>query len=208
MKLTLKFSSVQFSHSVMSNSLWPHGPQHFRPPCLSPAPGVCSNSSWLSWWCHPIISSSVVPFSSAFNLSENQGLFKWIRSSHQVSKVLRVSASTSVLPMNIQWISNEYSGLISFRMHWMDLLAVQGTLKSLLQYYTSKPSILRHSAFFIVQLSHPYMTTGKPIALTRRISVGKVMALLFNMLSRLVITFLPRSKRILISWLQSPSAVT
>ena len=140
MKLTLKFSSVQFSHSVMSNSLWPHGPQHFRPPCLSPATGVCSNSSWLSWWCHPIISSSVVPFSSAFNLSENQGLFKWIRSSHQVSKVLRVSASTSVLLMNIQWISNEYSGMISFRMHWMDLLAVQGTLKSLLQYHSSKAS--------------------------------------------------------------------
>ena len=98
-------------------------------------------------------------------------------------------------------------GLISFRMDWLDLLAVQGTLKSLLQHHSSKASILWHSAFFTVQLSHPYMTTGKTIALTRRTFVGKVMSLLFNMLSRLVITFLPRSKHLLISWLQSPSAV-
>ena len=103
--------------------------------------------------------------------------------------------------------SNEYLGLISFRMDWLDLLAVQGTLKSLLQYHSSKASILWCSAFFIVQLSHPYMTAGKTIALTRWTFVGKVMSLLFNMLSRLVITFLPRSKRLLISWLQSPSAV-
>ena len=103
--------------------------------------------------------------------------------------------------------SNEHSGLISFRMDWLDLLAVQGTLKSLLQHHSSKASILRCSAFFIVQLSHPYMTTGKPITLTRRTLVGKVMSLLFNMLSRLVTTFLPRSKCLLIAWLQSPSAV-
>ena len=103
--------------------------------------------------------------------------------------------------------SNEHPGLISYRMDWLDLLAVQGTLKSLLQHHSSKASNLRCSAFFIVQLSHPYMTTGKTIALTRQTSVGKVMSLLFNMLSRLVITFLPRSKRSLISWLQSPSAV-
>ena len=103
--------------------------------------------------------------------------------------------------------SNEYSGLISFRRDWLDLLTVQGTLKSLLQHHSSKPSILRRSAFFTVQLSHPYMTTGKIIALTRWNFVGKVMSLLLNMLSRLVITFLPRSKRLLISWLQSPSAV-
>ena len=103
--------------------------------------------------------------------------------------------------------SNEHSGLISSRMDWLDLLAVQGTLKSLLQHHGSKASILRCSAFFTVQLSHPYMTTGKNIALTRRTFVGKVMSLLLNMLSRLVITFLPRSKRLLISWLQSPSAV-
>ena len=112
-----------------------------------------------------------------------------------------VSASASVLPMNI------YAGLISFRMDWLDLLAVQGTLKSLRQHHSSKASILRCSAFFIVQLSHPYMTTGKTITWTRWTLVGKVMSLLFNMLSRLVITFLPRSKRLLISWLQSPSAV-
>ena len=103
--------------------------------------------------------------------------------------------------------SNEYSGLISFRMVWLDVLAVQETLKSLLQYHSSKASIFPCSAFFIVQLSHPYMTTGKTIALTRWASVDKVMSLLFNMMSRLVITFLPWRKRLLISWLQSPSAV-
>ena len=103
--------------------------------------------------------------------------------------------------------SKEIPGLVSFRMDWLDVLAVQGTLKSLLQHHSSKASILRHSTFFTVQLSHPYMTTGKTIALTRWTFVGKVMPLLFNMLSRLVITFLPRSKCLLISWLQSPSAV-
>ena len=103
--------------------------------------------------------------------------------------------------------SNEYSGLISFRMDWLDLLAVQGTLKSLLQHHSSKASILQHSAFFMVQLSHLYLTTGKTIALTRWTFVDKVMSLLFNMLSRLVMAFLPRSKHLLISWLQSPSAM-
>ena len=103
--------------------------------------------------------------------------------------------------------SNEHPGLISFRMDWLDFLAVQGTLKSLLQHHSSKASILPHSPFFTVQLSHPYMTTGKTIALTRRTFAGKVMSLLLNMLSMLVITFLPTSKRLLISWLQSPSAV-
>ena len=104
-------------------------------------------------------------------------------------------------------LSNEHPGLISFRMDWLDLLAVQGTLKSLLQHHSSKASILRLSAFFTVQLSHPYMTTGKTVALTRQTLVGKVMSLLLNIPSRLVITFFPRSKRLLISWLQSPSAV-
>ena len=113
---------------------------------------------------------------------------------HQVAKVLEFQDS-------------EHSGLTSLRMNWLDLLAVQGTLKSLLQHHASKASILRRSAFFIVKLSHPYMTTGKTIALTRRTFVGKVISLLFNMLSRLVITFLLRSKRLLSSWLQSPSAV-
>ena len=111
------------------------------------------------------------------------------------------SFSFSIIP------SKEITGLISFRMDWWDLLAVQGTLKNLLQHHSSKASILQHSAFFIVPLSHPYMTTGKTIPLTRRTFVDKVISLLFNMLSRLVITFLPRSKRLLISWLQSPSAV-
>ena len=108
------------------------------------------------------------------------------------------------------WISpsNEYSGLISFRMDWLDLLAVQGTLKSLLQHHSSKASVVWHSAFFMVQLSHPYLTTGKTIALTTWTFVGKVMFLLFNTLSRFVTAFLPRSKHLLISWLQSPSAVT
>ena len=110
------------------------------------------------------------------------------------------SFSFSIIP------SKEYPGLISFRMDWLDLLAVQGTVESLLQHHSSKASILRCSAFFTVQLSHPYMTTGKTIALTRRTFVGEVMSLLLNMLSRLVITFLPRSKRLLISWLLSPSA--
>ena len=129
---------------------------------------------------------------------------------------IRVFSNESVL--HIRWPkywsfsfsispSNEYSGLISFRMGWLDLLAVQGTLKSLLQHHSSKTSILQHSAFFIVELSHPYMTTGKTIALTKQNFVDKVMSLLFNMLSRWFITFLPRSKRLLNSWLQSPSAV-
>ena len=131
--------------------------------------------------------------------------------------IIRVFSNESVL--HITWpkywnfsfsisCSSEHSGLISFRMNWLDLPAVQGTLKSLLQHHSSKASILRCSAFFIVQLSHPYMSTGKTIALTRRTFAGKVMSLLFNMLSRLVIAFLPRSKHLLISWLQSPSGVT
>ena len=129
---------------------------------------------------------------------------------------VRVFSSKSVL--HIRWPkywsfsfsispSNEHQGLISFRMDWLDLLAVQETLKSLLQHYSSKASILRRSAFFMVQLSHPYMITGKTIALSRRTFVGKVMCLLFNMLSRLVVAFLPRSKHLLIPWVQSPSAV-
>jgi len=129
---------------------------------------------------------------------------------------MRVFSNESTLP--IRWPkywsfsfnispSNEHLGLISFRMDWLDLLAVQGALKSLLQHHSSKVSILRHSAFFIVQLSHPYMTTGKTIALTRQTVVGKVMSLLFNMLSRMVIIFLSRSKCLLISWLQSPPAM-
>ena len=177
----------------MSNSLPPHGLQHARPPCLSPTLGVYSNSCPLSWWCHPTISSSVVPFSSRLQSLPASGSFQMSQFFTWGGQSIG-SFSFSISP------SNEHLGLISFRMDWLDLLAVQGILKSLLQHHSSKASILRYSAFFIVQLSHPYMTTGKTIALTRRTFVGKVMSLLLNMLSRLVITFLPRSKRLLISW--------
>ena len=139
------------------------------------------------------------PSPSVFNLSRNQGLFEWVSSSHRWPKCWSLSFNISA--------SNEHPRLMFFRMDWLDLLAVQGILKSLLQHHSSKTSIVLHSAFFIVQLSNPYMTTGKTIALTRWTFVAKVMSLLFNMLSRLVITILPRSKHLLISWLQSPSAV-
>ena len=142
--------------------------------------------------CHPLLLlPTIFPSIRVFS-SESALHIKWPK---------YWSFSLSISP------SNEHPGLISFRMDWLDLLAVQGTLKSLLQHHSSKPSILRHSAFLTVQLSHPYMTTGKTIALTRWTFVGKVMSLLLNMLSRLVITFLPRHKHLLISWLQSPSAV-
>ena len=144
---------------------------------------------------HPLSS----PSPPALNLSQPQGLFKWVSSYIRWPKYWSFSFNINS--------SNEYLRLISFRMDWLDLLAVQGTLKSLLQHHSSKAWILLRSAFFMVQLWHPYMTTGKRIALTRRAFVGKVMSLLFNMLSRLVITFLPRSKCLLISWLQSPSEV-
>ena len=144
-------------------------------------------------------SSSVVPFSSCPQSLPASGSFPMRQLCMRWPKYW--SFSFSISP------SNEHQRQISFRMEWLDLLAAQETLKSLLQHYSSKVSISQHSAFFTVQLPHPYMTTGKTIALTRQTLVGKVMSLLFNMLSRLVITFLQRSKRLLISWLQSPSAV-
>ena len=140
------------------------------------------------------------PSPLAFSLSQHQGVFQWVCCSSRVAK--DYSFSFSISP------SSEYSGLVSFRIDWLDLLAVQGTLTSLLQHHSSKTSILQHSTSFIVQLSHPYMATGKPIALTRWTFAGKVMSLLFNMLSRLVRSFLPRSEHLLMSWLCSPSAVT
>ena len=173
----------------MSYSLWPHGLQHARPPCPSQTPGVYSNSCPSSQWRHPAISSSVVPFLSHLSFPAS--------GSFQMSQFFAFRCpkywnfSFNISP------SNEHPGLISFRMDWLDLLAVEGTLKSLLQHHSSKASILRRSAFFIVQLSHPCMTTGKTIALTRRTFVGKVMSLLFNMLSRLDLTFLPRSKSLI-----------
>ena len=191
----------QFSCSVMSNSLRPHESQHARPPCPSPTPGVHSNSPPLSRWCHPAISSSVLPFSSCSQSLPARESFPICQLFLRMRWPKYWSFSFSIIP------SKEHPGLISFRMEWLDLLAVQGTLKSLLQHHSSRASILWCSAFFTVQLSHAYMTTGKTTALTRQTFIGKVMSLLLNMLSRLVITFLPRSKRLLISWLQSPSAV-
>ena len=176
----LLFSSVQsLSHVWLFATPWTASPT--RPPCSSPTAGAYPNSCPTSWWCHPTISSSVVPFSSYFQSFPASESF-------QISQLYRIrwptywSFSFNISP------SNKYSGLIFFRMDWLDLLAVQGTFKSLLQHHSSKASILRCSAFFKVQLSHQYMITGKTIALTRRIFVGKVMSLLFNMLSRLVIT--------------------
>ena len=153
------------------------------------------------WWCLPTISSSVVPFSSHLQSFPASGSFP-VRQFFTSGGQSVWSFSFSINP------SNEYSGLISFGMDWLDLLAVQGTLKSLHQHHCSKASILQCSAFFIVQLSHMHLTTGKTTALSRWTFVGKVMSLLFNMLSRLVIAFLPRSKSLLISWLQSTSAVS
>ena len=169
-------------------------------PCPLPTPRAYSNSCPSRCWCHPTISSSV-------------GLLFLLPS---IFSSIRVFSNELVL--HIRWPkywtfsfnispSGEYSGLISFRIDWFDLLEVQGTLKSLHQHHSSKASILWHSALFIVQLSHPYMTTGKNIALSKCNFVSKLMSLLSNMLSRFVTVFLPRSKHLLISWLQSPSAM-
>ena len=173
LSVTLSLSSVQFSCSVVSDSLWPHEAQHPRPPYPSPAPGVYPNSCPLSRWCHPTTSSSVIPFSSCPQSFPASGSFPMSQLFSSGGQSIK-SFSLSISP------SNAHPGLISFRMGWLDLLAVQGTLKSLLQHHSSKASILRHSAFFRVQLSHPYMTTGKTIALTILTFVGKVMSLLFN----------------------------
>ena len=194
------FCSVRFSCLVVSDSLPPHELQHAMPPCPSPSPGVQPNSCPIESvmpsshliLCRPLLLLPPIPPSIRVFSNESTLRVKWPK---------YWSFSFSIIP------SKEHPGLISFRMDWLDFLAVQGTLRSLLQHHSSKASILRCSAFFTVQLSHPYMITGKTIALTRRTLVGKVMSLLLNILSRLVITFLPRSKSLLISWLQSPSAM-
>ena len=178
----------------MSDSLRPHGPQHTRLPSPSATPEVYSNSCPSSWWCHPTISSSVIPFSSCLQSLPASGSFSMSQFFASGGKVLEFQLQHQ----SVQWI---------FRtdflwMDWLELLAVQGTLKSLLQHHSSKTSILWLSAFFIVQLSHSHLTTGKTIALTRQTLVGKEMFLLFNMLSSFVIAFHPRSKRLLISCLQ------
>ena len=199
---------VLFNHHVwlcpQNNSLWHHGLQYTRLPCPSLSPGVYSNSCPLSQWCHPTISSSVVPFSShlppfpasgSFPVSQ---FFLW----RNFLWPKYWSFNFSVSP------SNEFSELISFRIDWFDLLAVQGTLKSLLQHHHSKASILQRSAFFMIQLSCPHITTGKKHNLTIWYGpLSQINVSAFNMLSRFVITFLPRSKHVLISWLQSYSAV-
>ena len=186
-----------FSRSAVSDSMRLHGPQHARFSCpslelvkLMSIELVMPPNHFVL--CHPLLLlPSIFPRIRIF-FNESALCIRWPK--YQ-------SFSFSISP------SNEYSEVISFRIDWFDLLAVQGTLKSLLQHHSSKASILWRSAVFTVQLSHPYITTGKTIALTRLTFVGKVMSLLLNMLSRLVITFLPRSKCLLISWLRSPSAV-
>ena len=179
----------QFNHSVMSDSVTPWNAAHSLLKLMSIETVMPSNQLIL---CHRLLfSPSIFPSIRVFS-NESVLHNRWPK---YWSFIFSISSS------------NEYSGLISFRIDWFDLFAVKGALKSLLQHHSSKTSILQHSAFFIVQLSHPCMTTGKTIALTRWTFVGKVMFLLLNMLSRFVITFLPRSKRLLISWLQTPSAV-
>ena len=171
--IDLKAYSLSLSFVVQLFSgvrLRPYGLQHARLPCPSQSPGICSNSCSLSRWCHPTISSSFVPFSSCLQSFPASRSFP-------MSWLFGTTASASVLLM-------EYSGLISFRIDWFDLLAFQGTLKSLLQHHILKASILQCSAFFMVQFSHPYITPGKTIALTIWTFVGKVMSLLLNMLSR------------------------
>ena len=193
------FSSVQFSHSVASDS-------------AIPWTAACQASlSITNFWSlpKPMTIESVMPSNNLIlchPLLLLPSIFPSIKVFSNESALCIRWPGIRVYSFNIS-PSNEHPGLISFRMTWLDLLAVQGTLKSLLQHHSSKASILQCSAFFTVHLSHPYMTTGKTIALTRWTFVGKVMALLFNMLSKLVITFLPRSKCLLISWLLSPSAV-
>ena len=196
---SIQFSSIQFSRSVVWLSVTPWIAAH-----------QASLSFTISWsslkltsieslmpssyliLCYPLFLLPPIPPSIRFFSNESTLRIRWPK---------YWSFSFSIIP------SKEHPGLISFKMDWLDLLSVQGTLKSLLQHHSSKASILWRSAFFTVQLSHPYMATGKTLAFTRQAFVGKVMSLFFNMLPRLVITFLPRSKRLLISWLQSPSAV-
>ena len=198
--LNRRFSSVPFSsvRSVVSNSLRPHEWQHARPLSITVSRSSLRLTTIESMMpsshlilCRPLLLPPI-PASIRVFFNESTLLMRWPK---------YWSFSFSIIP------SKQIPGLISFRMDWLDLLAVQGTLKSLLQHHSSKASILPHSAFFTVQLSHPYMTTGKTIALTRWTFVGEVIALLFSVLPRLVITFLPRSNCPLISWLQSPSAV-
>ena len=192
-------SSVQFSCSVVSDSAIPWTTAHQASLSVTNSQSLLKLMSFesvmpsnhLILFHPPLLLPSIFPSIRVFS-NEPALCITWPK---------YWSFSFNISP------SNEHSGLISFRMDWLDLLAIQGTLKSLFQHHSSKPSILHHSTLFIVQLSHPYMATGKTVALTRRTFVGKVMSLLLNMLSSLVITFLPRSKHLFMSWLKSPSAV-
>ena len=185
-----------FGHPAVFSSLRPHGLQHARPRCPSPSPEACPSSCPLPQWCHPAISSSDAPllpsvFSSIKDFSNESAVcIRW-------PKYWSFSFSTFST-------YNEYSGIISLKIDWLDLLSVQGTLRSLLQHHSSRTSILQCSVFFTVQLSQLNVTTGKTLALTVLIFVGRVMSLLFNTLSRFVIAFMPKNKHLLISWLQSP----
>ena len=184
----------------MSDSLWPHGLQHARPPCPLPTPEACSNSCPLSQWCHPTISSSIVPFSSRLQSLPASGSLLVRQFFASGGWSIEATASTSVLPMNIQdWFPLGLTGLISLQSKGFSRVFSNTTVQKH-QFINAQPSLWPNS-------QHPYMTTGKTIALTRRTFVSKVMSLLFNILSSLVIAFLPRSKHLLISWLQSPSAV-
>ena len=184
----------------MSDSLWAHRLQHTRLLCLSSTPGSCSNSCPSNQWWYPTISTSVIPLSYCLQSFLSSGSFP-ISQFASRGQSIGVSVSALVLTMNIQGcFPLGLTGLIS-------LESLQGTLKSLLQHHSSKASLLWHSAFFTAQLSHPYMTIGKTIALTQLTSVGEEMSLLFNMLYRFVRAFFPRSKHLLISRLQSPYAV-
>ena len=184
----------------MSDSLWTHDLQHARPLCPSPSPGACSNSCPLSQWCHPTISSSTIPFSSCLQLIPASGSFQMSQLITTGGLSIGASASASVLPTNIQgWFPLGLTGLISSQSKGLSRVFSNTTVQKH-QFFGTHPSL--RSSF-----SHPYMTTGKTIALTKRTFVGKVTSLLFNMLSRFVIVFLPRSKCVLISCPQSPSAV-
>ena len=207
-------SLLLFRRSVVSDSLWYHELQHTRPPCPSPSPGARSNLRPLRQWCHPTISSSVVPFSSHLQSFPASGSFPMSRFFTSSAKVLEFQLQHHPFQWILDWLdwfSNWKIGLISLKIDWFDLLAIQGTLKSLLHHHNLKASILRYSVFFMVWFSQPYMTTGKTIALTIRTFVRKVITLLFNMPSRFVNVFLPRNKHLLISccshqlqWFWSP----
>ena len=194
--------SVQFSRSVESDSLRPHELQHARPPCPSPTPWIYSNSCPSSRWCHPAISPSVVPFSSCPQSLPASESFPMSQLIAWGGRSIGVSASASAIQVHTQdWSPLGWTGWISLESKGLSRVFSNTTVQKH-QFFSAQLSV-----FFTVQLSHPYMTTGKTIALTRWTFFGRVISLLFNILSRLVIIFLPRSKHLLISWLQSPSAV-